>query len=144
MKIHVAQNNLSLYFVNMQRTYLSRCVRGGPIRAAYDHGMDEWRRRMVKRRKELRLTQEALAEALGVEQPTISGWESGRREPENIARFQQLASVLKCDPSWLVFGVANSLLSNNISHLSATEQKAVETLVNSLLQSRRISTDTAA
>lgn len=56
-------------------------------------------------RKERKLTQTRLAQALGVSQGLISFWESGRDEP-SIEMLRQLASTLEIPTSALVEGIA--------------------------------------
>lgn len=53
------------------------------------------------RREELGLRQDDLAEALEVEQPTVSGWETGRTLP-NFALTLKVATVLQIDPAELL------------------------------------------
>ena len=47
------------------------------------------------------LTQEALAELLGVARPTVTQWETGRREPDNVALLRSLAHHLGVSVDWL-------------------------------------------
>lgn len=54
-----------------------------------------------KRRKELRLTQEALAEKTKIPQPYISAVESGKRCP-NLSTVAQIAEALGIPPSHLL------------------------------------------
>lgn len=49
-------------------------------------------------RKKQGLTQAQLAEMVGVEQPTVQRWETGKREPDFEA-LQQLANALGIEPS---------------------------------------------
>lgn len=59
--------------------------------------------RIRQRRKELNLTQQALADLAGVNRVTVTGWEKDDYQP-NGANLQALANALKCDPLWLVSG----------------------------------------
>lgn len=59
--------------------------------------------RIRQRRKELNLTQQALADLTGVNRVTVTGWEKDDYQP-NGANLQALANALKCDPLWLVSG----------------------------------------
>lgn len=59
--------------------------------------------RIRQRRKELKLTQQALAEMAGVNRVTVTGWEKDDYQP-NGANLQSLAKALQCDPLWLVSG----------------------------------------
>ncbi|MBZ6397238.1 MULTISPECIES: LexA family protein [Pantoea] len=69
-------------------------------RIAYMMNMGE---RIRQKRKELNLTQQALAEKAGVNRVTVTGWEKDDYQP-NGANLQALADALKCDPTWLVSG----------------------------------------
>lgn len=69
-------------------------------RIAYMMNMGE---RIRAKRKELKLTQQALAELAGVNRVTVTGWEKDDYQP-NGANLQALADALKCDPTWLVSG----------------------------------------
>lgn len=52
-------------------------------------------------RKQKGLTQAALAEIIGVEQPTIQRWETGKREPE-LSQIFALATALDVEPGALL------------------------------------------
>lgn len=56
-------------------------------------------------RKRKGFTQSTLAEAIGVEQPTIQRWESGKREPD-LAALHQLADALGVTAGQLLDGSA--------------------------------------
>ncbi|WP_252515251.1 LexA family protein [Candidatus Pantoea bituminis] len=76
-------------------------------RIAYMMNMGE---RIRQKRKELNLTQQALAEKAGVNRVTVTGWEKDDYQP-NGANLQALADALKCDPNWLVSGKGDSVAS---------------------------------
>lgn len=57
--------------------------------------------RMAALRKSKGLTQAGLAEAIGVEQPTIQRWEAGKREP-SFEQLFQLAHALGVEPGALI------------------------------------------
>ncbi|UXE39596.1 LexA family protein [Raoultella ornithinolytica] len=63
--------------------------------------------RIRQRRKELKLTQQALADMAGVNRVTVTGWERDDYQP-NGANLQALAKALQCDPLWLVSGKGDS------------------------------------
>lgn len=52
-------------------------------------------------RKRKGLTQAGLAERLGVEQPTVQRWETGKREP-SLTQLVELADVLGVEPGALI------------------------------------------
>lgn len=57
--------------------------------------------RLAALRKKKGLTQQALADKVGVEQPTIQRWEKGKREPE-LAQLIALAKALDVEPGALL------------------------------------------
>lgn len=57
--------------------------------------------RMAALRKKRGFTQASLAERMGVEQPTIQRWETGKREPD-LGQLLALAEALDVDPSALI------------------------------------------
>lgn len=73
-------------------------------RIAYMMNMGD---RIREKRKELKLTQQALAEKAGVNRVTVTGWEKDDYQP-NGANLQALSEALDCDPLWLVSGKGNS------------------------------------
>lgn len=66
---------------------------------------ETWEQRLKRRRQELGLRQAQLAEALDVSQSTITHWENGRREPENLQQWERLAAALKLHPAELIYGI---------------------------------------
>src|SRR6185369_7405080 len=56
-------------------------------------------------RKKRGLSQAALAELVGVEQPTIQRWEKGKREPD-LDNLKSLATALGVTPGSLLDGTA--------------------------------------
>lgn len=61
--------------------------------------------RLKQRRKELGLTQAALAETAGVSQQCVNRVESGlSSRPRYLIEF---AKVLQCSPDWLLHGSQN-------------------------------------
>lgn len=66
---------------------------------------EPWRTRMQRRRKQIGLTQAQLAEKLGLSQGTITHWECGRREPEDLATLEKLARALDMHPAELIYGI---------------------------------------
>jgi len=79
--------------------------------------------RLKSRRKELGLSQNALANSCGVSQPTIANWERGGHIPRQAA-LASIAMGLDVDPIWLLSGVlpldkspAHQHLSKPIRHI---------------------------
>lgn len=59
--------------------------------------------RIKTRRKELKLSQQQLADAVKVSHVTIFKWENGDVEPNGKNLFQ-LARALRCSPTWVLYG----------------------------------------
>ncbi|MCW1825740.1 helix-turn-helix domain-containing protein [Enterobacter asburiae] len=60
-------------------------------------------RRVLRRRKDIGLTQRDLGKALGISHATISLWESDNTEPSG-KNLHALAQILQCSPTWILFG----------------------------------------
>lgn len=73
--------------------------------------MSTWVERVKSRMKELDLTQEELAEKLGITRGAITHYIAGRRVPP-LKQFEKLSSVLKSDPAWLQFGISRDTISS--------------------------------
>ena len=70
------------------------------------------------RRKELNLTQEQLAEKVGVDRVSVSGWEKGKGiSPKNL---KKLAEVLNVTERSLLFGEDDSKIDENTMKLLDT------------------------
>src|SRR5689334_20782623 len=65
--------------------------------------MISWATRIKLRMKELDMTQEELAQKMGLTRAAVTHYLAGRRVPP-LRQFQKLAAILKVDPSWLQFG----------------------------------------
>ncbi|MCD8379432.1 MAG: helix-turn-helix domain-containing protein [Lachnospiraceae bacterium] len=102
--------------------------------------MDDLLRQMGKRiydrRKQLRMTQEELAEKAGITPQTVSTAELGKKalRPENIIR---ICSALDISSDYLLMGkVTNddyAALSGKISELSSAQYRYLEDIVNSYM-----------
>lgn len=97
------------------------------------HKMGE---RIVSRRKQLRLTQEELAETAGVTPQTISTAELGKKalRPSNIVK---ICAALNISPDYLLLGtisdVDHSILTQKISCLSPDQYRHLEDVVDSFI-----------
>lgn len=97
------------------------------------HQMGE---RIVSRRKQLRLTQEELAEAAGVTPQTISTAELGKKalRPANIVK---VCTALNISPDYLLLGRISdtdfSILTQKISCLSPDQYRHFEDVVDSFI-----------
>lgn len=67
--------------------------------------------RIKEAREELGLSQEDLADILGIAFQSIQQWESGKTTPRQT-RMRKLAAALGKTPSWIQFGVGNAASSN--------------------------------
>jgi transcriptional regulator with XRE-family HTH domain len=59
--------------------------------------------RITSRRKELGLTQQQLADAVGISGVSVYKWEAGINTPKGQNLFS-LAKALRCSPTWLLNG----------------------------------------
>lgn len=59
--------------------------------------------RVLKARKDKRLTQVELAKASGVSRVSVSQWEQGINQPRGESLIS-IAKILGCDPDWLLHG----------------------------------------
>lgn len=84
--------------------------------------------RIAQRRKELRLTQEQLAEKMGVSLQTVSCIELGKKavRPENLAN---LCSYLDVTTDYILYGKRNKQQMNDtIAKLSTLDEEAYRTV----------------
>ena len=77
--------------------------------------MTTWTSRVKSRMKELNMTQEVLANKMGITRGAITHYLAGRRVPP-LRQFQKLASVLKADPAWLQFGMTSEHITSPKKH----------------------------
>ena len=93
--------------------------------------------RILNRRKQLRMTQEELAEKAGITPQTISSAELGKKalRPENIIR---ICSSLGISTDYLLLGEINtndhSILLSKISTLPPIQYRHLEDIINSFIQ----------
>ena len=92
--------------------------------------------RILSRRKQLRMTQEELAEKAGITPQTVSSAELGKKalRPENIIR---ISSALGISTEYLLLGEINacdhSTLISKISNLSPIHYQHLEDIINSFI-----------
>lgn len=104
--------------------------------------METWRERLSSRLRYLKdrdgLTQQGLADRLGVAQSTVAGWLHGRREPETLQQFERLAEAVECHPAWLLYGMEESeeehALMQVLRGLPAERLQIVRNLAHSLVE----------
>lgn len=92
--------------------------------------------RLTQRRKQLRLTQEELAERADMTTQTISTAETGRKalRPHNIVK---LCRTLEISADYLLFGEISggdtSILSAKVSQLPSEQYRLLEDIINSYI-----------
>lgn len=92
--------------------------------------------RILSRRKQLRMTQEELAEKAGITSQTVSSAELGKKalRPENIIR---LCSALDISTDYLLLGEINendhSILLSRILDLPPIQYRHLEDIINSFI-----------
>lgn len=69
--------------------------------------------RIKSRRVHLGLTQEQLANSVGVSYQAVQQWESGRSNPKG-KRLQALSEALHCTKSWIEFGADEGSRPSNV------------------------------
>lgn len=101
-----------------------------------DDLMQQMGMRLFVRRKQLRLTQEELAEAANVTSQTISTAELGKKalRPENIVK---ICTALEISTDYLLYGRVTaddrSMLMDRISKLAPNQYRHLEDIVSSYL-----------
>lgn len=98
--------------------------------------LEEMGKRILERRKQMRLTQEELAERAGVTSQMISTAELGKKamRPENIIK---ICSVLEISTDYLLLGNVTendiSLLADKISGLTPAQYRHLEDIIDSFV-----------
>lgn len=59
-------------------------------------------RKIKRKRLEIELTQEQLAEKVGVATSTICNWENNEEFDPRLSRYMNLVRALGVDPMWLL------------------------------------------
>ena len=101
-----------------------------------DSVLKEMGRRLAERRKQLRLTQEEVAERADLTEQTISTAETGRKalRPENIIK---ICAVLNISPDYLLLGnitgVDTSILVEKIGRLTPGQYRHLEEIIDSYI-----------
>ncbi len=92
--------------------------------------------RILSRRKQLRMTQEELAEKAGITPQTVSSAELGKKalRPENIIR---VCSALDISTDYLLLGKVSdgdhSVLLSNVANLPPIQYRHLEDIINSFI-----------
>lgn len=87
--------------------------------------MEKWFVRATRRRKEIGITLDWLAEQFGRTTGSIQKWFAGTRDPdvENIIR---IAELIKCSPAWLLLGMSDD---DQVSGLAPQAQATLRRLI---------------
>ncbi len=101
-----------------------------------DDVLKEMGRLLTERRKQLRLTQEDVAERADLTDQTISTAETGRKalRPENIIK---ICAALDISPDYLLLGnitgVDISILSEKVSQLTPGQYRHLEEIIDNYI-----------
>lgn len=101
-----------------------------------DSVLKEMGQRLTERRKQLRLTQETVAERAELTEQTISTAETGRKalRPENIIK---ICAALDISPDYLLLGnitdVDISILSEKVSQLTPSQYRHLEEIIDNYI-----------
>lgn len=101
-----------------------------------DSMLSEMGRRIMERRKQLRLSQEEVAERAELTPQTISTAETGRKalRPENIIK---VCAALDISPDYLLLGnitnVDTSILSEKVSQLTPGQYRHLEEIIDNYI-----------
>jgi transcriptional regulator with XRE-family HTH domain len=101
-----------------------------------DNLLEQMGKRLVTRRKQLRLTQEELAERADLTTQTISTAETGRKalRPENIIK---VCTALDISPDYLLLGSISqddvSILCQKVSRLTPAQYRHLEDIIDSYI-----------
>lgn len=95
-----------------------------------------YRDRMRKRMKELRITQVALAEKLGLTQGAVSKWMRGDGNPSEDT-WERVAAALSMDVAYLRYGVGgNEKVADLIRMIGDIDENGVDLLISMASQLR--------
>lgn len=101
-----------------------------------DDLLNQMGKRLVARRKQLRLTQEELAERADMNSQIISTAETGKKalRPENIIK---ICAALDISPDYLLLGnitsVDTSILSEKVSQLTPGQYRHLEEIIDNYI-----------
>ena len=63
--------------------------------------------RIARRRKELGLRQQQIADKLGIVRQTVSLWENGHTHDMHGRHLRDLAKILGVEPDWILYGATD-------------------------------------
>ncbi len=91
--------------------------------------------RIKQRREALGITQDQLADALGIAREAVSQWETGETKPR-YKRLRPLADVLKCSVNHLTGGTDNAMPEDRLLRkyraLSDADRETVDIIIERL------------
>lgn len=89
---------------------LHTLVKDAPAVRRYGHSMKDMAQRVKETRKSKGLSQQQLADAIGVTKGAVSQWENGSTANIKLDLFFRLADTLDVDPRWLALGHLDRVL----------------------------------
>jgi len=84
------------------------------------------REKLKKRRVDMGLTLQEIADIVGVERPTVQRYESGKISKIDTLTVEKLADAVRCNPAYLVGWTDNPSLLENSTEYSFDEKKVIE------------------
>lgn len=121
---------------NISRKFVTKKMRSCDKNFGQLHLLEEMGMRIFERRKQLRMTQEELAEAAGITPQTVSTAELGKKamRPENIIR---VCSALEISTDFLLMGKVamedRNLLLEKVSQLSPQHYRYLEEIIENYI-----------
>ncbi|MDP0588956.1 MAG: helix-turn-helix transcriptional regulator [Candidatus Endonucleobacter bathymodioli] len=76
--------------------------------------------RILRSRKEKKLSQQALGDLIGVSRSALAQWETQMSSP-NLDNLRKMAEILEVSFEWLATGRGNQCISNNSDILCDTD-----------------------
>lgn len=83
------------------------------------------RDRLKSRRVDMGITLQEVADAIGVEKPTVQRYESGKINKIDTITVEKLASAIKCSPAYLMGWQATPQLESEPPHNLSAHEKTV-------------------
>ena len=86
----------------------------------------KWTDRLELQRARLGLTQDQMAERIGVTPGAYRHWLAGIRAPDSLDKFDAIALAAGCSPAWLVYGAFDPDQDSAICHVVEVMQERSE------------------
>lgn len=95
--------------------------------------------RFIQLRKEHQLTQQAMADTVGIHITQVKRYEAGQAQP-SIELLKKIATAFHVTTDWLVFDEGERDLPNElqlkfeaVTQMSAEDQKAIQALIDGMI-----------